>query len=958
MALWDKIIRRKSKKSVGTANLLDVFPLGFVGNDQDITFSKAGAAAAFTSVYEVNACIQSITSGIDLLDWNIVHYADGIRRGEKGDIIANRNDLQPRHVLPEAFWNFQFENKMSFLHTASTDYLLYGEFYIERVENGFGQNKSLEWLNPLGVQVDYHSGQIDYFRYGWNMEYINIPSERVAYLHNRNPSNDFVGLPIALTVLDEINIARNLDRFLRDHFANNARPGMILTPVDVEHRMSNTDYTNLLNKVREQLKGVGGQYSTMVMQEPLTATTFEQPDIAKNTALNEAQSQAIFDAFGVPQAMRGNTNTSPYKTDDGLIQRFYLDTVLPLAHLLQRYINGQIMPFFDDGGLTIFEFDTSPFDTVTEADMLEAQVTDIQVQGTLIDLFTAAEKQEIDPDDNLKGLYMVQGIPVPASELPSYWEKQLLVSPSVYGAEEITGKPLPQPVPPEEVIPTEEGGVPVVEGEARDVAIEAEAAAEQEEQEADEVVEQKGIATDAAQSYCVMGRFEDTSSIQLAQDSLRAMFDDAIELVDPETFHVTLLYTEDTSFGNVQDSLPLNPAAFSVMVDGFGTFDTPSDNTVEGNFAIYLNIRPEGAIVPIQAALAQTALEGGVEISDHSISDDYHPHITLAYAPFPPVDDMDIKPFPLLVNVIEVTGDDYQPLIVQGLKVSDEHKAELLPHFKLYEGDELFPPEGMIKVRLDRELHAWKRFESDRMFGKKKRTREFHTDVIPPWIRFEIIDRLDRCKRKSDVIRAFDTVMDAPHIKTVTSYQRNLRDLSRGAWNGSLSIGQFSTRLDETIDREFRSAFVEGVQRGGLAVADLTDEERDELDALIESEKSFVDQLSFFIFDNRKGEGKLNAVRSRVDLWVARYFQVNETGFLIASGTKKLMWKWNPRKEHCLDCANLNGRVYTANTWRNKIMITPRSFDLICKGFRCGCGYEETNKPITRGRHPRIRGRQ
>jgi phage portal protein BeeE len=770
MALWDKIIDRlrRPQKTMVYGGGWDYLPLGFYSPNQDITFSKAGAAAAYSTVYEVNACVQSISDGIDLLGWNINRYPDGIRRGEKGEPAANRDDLEPRHDLADAFNRFRAENDMGFLVTAAIDYLLYGEVYFERLENNFGSNKSLEWLNPLGMSVDDTQGRITWFRYGWNAEYVQIPPERVAYLHNRNPNNDFVGLPTCLTVMNEINIARNLDRFLRDYFLNNARPGMILTPVNEESIWSDTDYHNLLNQVKEKLKGVGGQYNTLVSQHPLSATAFEQPDIAKNATLNDQQSVAIFEVFGVPRSILGNNSATPYKDADEMTQRFYLQTVLPLARKLQSFINTQIMPFFDSSGLTIFEFDTSPFDTTTEADRLEAEVVSMQIEDTLIDLYTAAEKQEIEPDPRLRGLYKVQGVPVPIEQLSTYWEKQLLVAPSVFNAPEITGQPLPEPTDPEEIVPTEEGAEPLLE-------------------------------------------------------------------------------TEE--------------------------------------------------------------LEEIAEVTD--------------------------------VNLGET-------------KAKDEPEDKL-PHYKLYASDFLFPSEDIIHTRLKRELHSWKRYESDRFTGRKNRIREFETDIIPPWICHEIIDRLDTCRNKQDVIRAFDTVLWAKAIKTITSYQRELRDLARGLWNESVSMGQFQTGMERAIDREFRAAFVEGVQRGGIAVADLTDDERNRLDELVSGEKQHIDDLSHYIYRNRKERGKFNTIRTRVDGWVARYLQVKEVGFMIAKGAEPLLWRFDPRKEHCRSCAALNGQVRRAKYWLES-GISPKSPRLECFGIHCGCNYvvPPEGTRLSRGRLPRV----
>jgi len=637
------------------------YPFGYFNQSADITFSKLGATAAFTMVYEVNCCIQSIANGINYLDWNVVRYKDGVRKGETGEIIANRRDLRSRHPLHQAFQIFGHEYKTTFTRLAAIDYSLYGEFFIERVSNTFGSNRSIEWLNPLGVNVQY-TKEIDWIQYGWNMDFLQIPPERVAYLHNYNPNCDFVGLPTALTVLDEINIARNLDRFLRDHFINNARPGVIISPTTEENRFSDVDYRKLLEKIRNQLKGVGGQYSTLVMQIPIKADVFDQPDIAKNTTLNEQQSTAIFEAFGVPRAMRGNTSVSPYKSGDEISERFYRDGVLPLATgVIQPFINTELMPFFDSSGDTIFEFEVR-----------------------------------------------------------------------------------------EELTETSGEEVPKVE------------------------------------------------------------------------------------------------------------------------------------------------------------------------------------------------------------EISQKHDHNRLPHYKLYAGDKLFPSEDVIEERLAKELHAWKRFEIERFAGRKNRTRDFVTNTLPPWVRNEIIDRLDEVKNTREIKAAFDTVLDDPVIKSLTSYQRGLREFGRGLWNDSITIGQFMSGMEDMIEREFNNAFTLGVHKGGLTVSDLTPEEKGEIDTLIENEIVHIDDLAHFIYRNRKGVGKLDAIRSRVDMWVARYSRAKEVGYLIAKRAEPLLWQYDPRKDHCRSCAALNGQVRRAEYWR-KVGIEPNSDRLECYGIWCGCRFLEPaeNAPLSRGRLPR-----
>ena len=261
----------------------------------------------------------------------------------------------------------------------------------------------------------------------------------------------------------------------------------------------------------------------------------------------------------------------------------------------------------------------------------------------------------------------------------------------------------------------------------------------------------------------------------------------------------------------------------------------------------------------------------------------------------------------------------------------------------------------MIEERLAKELHAWKRFEVERFAGRKNRTRDFVTNTLPPWVRNEIIDRLDTVKNTREIKAAFDTVLDDPVIKSLTSYQRGLREFGRGLWNDSISIGQFISGMEDMVEREFTGAFAVGVHNGGLSVADLTPEERNERDTMISNEQAHIDGLAHYIYRNRKGVGKLDAIRSRVDMWVARYSRAKEVGYLIAKRAEPLLWQYDPRKTHCASCESLNGQVRRASYWR-KVGIEPNSDRLECFGVFCGCSLreppEDTN--ISRGRLPRV----
>lgn len=421
------VVPRKSDRTHGFSR---DYPLGF--QTQDLENSKAGAAGAFSFVPEVENCLDSIVGAIKKLPWNIVRYPTGMRRENnrvvQGETLASNNDLQTRHPLQRAITRFQDLNNFDLMGVIAFDYTLYGTVAFEVATNDFGYNPKLEWLNPLGLDVYAPAGKIDWFRFGWNNQYVNIAPEDVAYLHNRDTYNDFVGRPRVLSAMEKINIIRNLDRFLRDYFFNNARPTLIISPADAESDFSDADFEIVKRDFRDTMKGVNGQYNTWVTQRAINATPLEQPDITKNNSISKEESDAIYEKFSVPRALRGNTATTAYK-ESGVVQRFMLDAVIPLALTIQEFINIEFMPHYNiEYGHEVFEFDTSAWDTVTAADQLEEQIVSSQVSAGYVTLATAQRIQERPIDKQMENRYLFRGLPMMLTQVDRLIEAEIAIA--------------------------------------------------------------------------------------------------------------------------------------------------------------------------------------------------------------------------------------------------------------------------------------------------------------------------------------------------------------------------------------------------------------------------------------------------------------------------------------------------------------------------------------------------
>lgn len=175
-------------------------------------------------------------------------------------------------------------------------------------------------------------------------------------------------------------------------------------------------------------------------------------------------------------------------------------------------------------------------------------------------------------------------------------------------------------------------------------------------------------------TWCAMLEFPGDPFVRQMQDSLRGLLENnpafsGIRFIDPEKYHLTMVYGEG-DLSEAQESLPINPGAFSILVDGVGVFHTPDDE-----YAIYARVRREGAITGVQAALSMSMAEAGIAVSEFHTVENFTPHITLAYSPEPITPFTLSKPVALAADKIALYGPDEQPVIQQAMKTMTDTKT-------------------------------------------------------------------------------------------------------------------------------------------------------------------------------------------------------------------------------------------------------------------------------------------
>lgn len=185
-------------------------------------------------------------------------------------------------------------------------------------------------------------------------------------------------------------------------------------------------------------------------------------------------------------------------------------------------------------------------------------------------------------------------------------------------------------------------------------------------------------------------------------------------------------------------------------------------------------------------------------------------------------------------------------------------------------------------------------------------------------------------------------------------YHRSLRSSVYGLWRGQIDLFNFVDSMISGIQRGYTRAFYDGLAVCGVRPDEISAEEQAALDDEINTEIQYVVKIGNDVMQgNQDSGGKLRDLTNRLPMWENRYAAVYYLAQTLACGDRKLMWIWNPLKEHCSDCGVLNGRVYRASVWQ-RYQIFPRMRDLACGGFKCGCILQETDGRATPGRPPML----
>jgi hypothetical protein len=190
---------------------------------------------------------------------------------------------------------------------------------------------------------------------------------------------------------------------------------------------------------------------------------------------------------------------------------------------------------------------------------------------------------------------------------------------------------------------------------------------------------------------------------------------------------------------------------------------------------------------------------------------------------------------------------------------------------------------------------------------------------------------------------------------TSARYENEIRAAAAAYWKEGVK-GSFVSRMKVVIKFGLKDAFDLGASDFGVTPDEYSKEEIVARDAIITEEQLHIPDLLKFIdgLANDKTR-KLTDADYRLDLWIARFADMQNRAKLILGKDTKFEWVYGDT-EHCDTCQMLNGFVKRASFW-NKYGVhpgQPPNPKLQCGGWRCQCQLNPTEKNLSRGKFPRL----
>lgn len=539
----------------------------------DIPIQSNPTGFAYASIVSTwaNRCIDIRKSTINRIPYKIVKRSSG--------------EAVPDHPLAIALKRANSRGQKIFAkHEWSK--CVWGETFLYPVKNQYGYNSDIVWLNNLGMEVITLSGYIGGYTYapinGGRAQ--TFEPDEIAFLYTDNPFNDLRGLSPFDTILLEVGVDKDIARYVKAWYTNDARPGLMLLP---ETDLGAVPAQEFMDYWKANFQGPKNAGKPVLMPHMIKdVKEIQQAPKIDDVELRLAVRTEICAKFGVPLAIAGAWDDANYDSVDTQRKSLYEETIIPETEDIDDDFSELVMPFFDEWGDCKLVHDFSSIQVLMEDEGEKTDALNAKLAAGGIMLSEYRAQLDLPPIPNSEIFFRPAGITV--------------VPLANVGQPTAPEVPTTQPTAP---------AAPVLE--VQPPAIEADKA--------------------VGKPTCIMLKLGANPDLLALQSRVKEMYADSpVRWNTPDDFHVTLLYAPNATPEQVKALTvalqAVDPSAMQLGVGSLRTFDNV------GEHAVHFRISRNNDLLDLQETIYDAAVGAGVAVSSYSVPAAYTPHVTMGYA--------------------------------------------------------------------------------------------------------------------------------------------------------------------------------------------------------------------------------------------------------------------------------------------------------------------------------------
>lgn len=844
---------------------------------QDFTDDNSSYARAYIAVSAVRTCVDTYAWAIGQIPTRIIYNSTYDRANDKER--AKSEDVKPRHIWYEATRWHQRNLNIGLIPALLYNTMLTDAAYVLKLKSQFNSSPRLQVLNSQGMQVEDHTGYVTHFRYSHTGGYETYQPSEIAYNHGFNPFYDTRGASLVSSIIQEINIDRNLDTFLQAFFKNDAMPGMTAAPADGT-KLNEAQWEALKEILRQYHKGVGNRRRALVLRERFDFNVLQEPDIEKHTSIQDPINKAIFQAFGVPLVLVGDNSGTAYKDAENVLANFIKMRVQPIATDLQAFINDLCLPFLDNSADTRFEFDFDAISTETEADSIKMQNATTGYTNNILTLNEA--RQRVGENTLSSGDVFSSGITLQELEA----EPVIVESPSP--------ALLPQP--------TETPALAEV------------------------------IDRDTGRSITIMLGLANDPNLLILQRQVKEFCKDfTVTWNTSDNFHITLIHLPDADDGQLARLMGWAQSVelpdLTLKVGSFNRFESV------GQYALHFRIRQNATLTELQTGAVEWLEGQGMTVSPYSQPESYIPHITMGYAESKPPrwtfdSKLSVRPQTLQLSF---NGE----VIYEREWAADTQRAMPDSEDAGIRTWDLDTPDTLHDNQVA-ELEQWQKYTWTRY--KRGTQRAFE----PNWLRGEKADALravlDKATDYESAKRIFTDYREQFSQRDIQATRSQFEDAFdqaiQAAMAGHKNRRQTGIELRRIVLRGINAAYRDGLKAGGVD-AEPDEPEQEAIAEMAANQRQYINGLMAKLF---KEEAVTPALaEQKAQMWWGNSVQpAYYAGFKSAARNQMMEFTGEDGEDSCNTCQRLKHQRHRLKDWDRKQLIPQQhgeNYD--CNGFNC-----------------------